>query len=189
MKAKFFLAVSLMLLLAVPTVVQAQYDLFLWVAGIPGESTDDKHRDWIEILSFQQSVEQLSGPQAGGGMPMAQRAKHSGLEVIKKLDRASPILLDYCNSGKYIPEVIIECCQKGGKKPVFYRIRLRNVMVKSIRITGQAEGAQNLPLDEINFNYSAIEWNYVQQSLSDGKVKGSVSSGWDIRRNAPVRFP
>jgi bacteriocin-like protein len=28
------------------------YDAFLKIDGIPGESTDDKHKDWIEILSF-----------------------------------------------------------------------------------------------------------------------------------------
>ena len=27
------------------------FDAFLKVDGIPGESTDDKHKDWIEILS------------------------------------------------------------------------------------------------------------------------------------------
>jgi len=26
------------------------YDAFLKIDGIPGESTDDKHKDWIEIL-------------------------------------------------------------------------------------------------------------------------------------------
>ena len=28
------------------------FDAFLKIDGIPGESTDDKHKDWIEILSF-----------------------------------------------------------------------------------------------------------------------------------------
>jgi bacteriocin-like protein len=26
------------------------FDRFLKIDGIPGESTDDKHKDWIEIL-------------------------------------------------------------------------------------------------------------------------------------------
>ena len=28
------------------------FDAFLKIDGIPGESTDDKHKDWIEVLSF-----------------------------------------------------------------------------------------------------------------------------------------
>ena len=28
------------------------FDGFIKIDGIPGESTDDKHKDWIEILSF-----------------------------------------------------------------------------------------------------------------------------------------
>jgi hypothetical protein len=31
---------------------------FLTIDGIKGESTDDKHKDWIEILSYQNSVTQ-----------------------------------------------------------------------------------------------------------------------------------
>jgi len=27
-------------------------DVFLKIDGIPGESTDDKHKEWIEILSY-----------------------------------------------------------------------------------------------------------------------------------------
>ena len=32
------------------------YDAFLKIDGIAGESTDDKHKDWIEILSFNHST-------------------------------------------------------------------------------------------------------------------------------------
>jgi hypothetical protein len=28
------------------------FDSFLKIDGIPGESTDDKHKDWIEVISY-----------------------------------------------------------------------------------------------------------------------------------------
>lgn len=28
------------------------------VNGVPGESTDDKHKDWIEVLSYSHTVNQ-----------------------------------------------------------------------------------------------------------------------------------
>jgi type VI secretion system secreted protein Hcp len=33
------------------------FDAFLKIDGIPSESTDDKHRDWIEILSFSHNLD------------------------------------------------------------------------------------------------------------------------------------
>ena len=34
------------------------FDTFMKVDGIPGESQDDKHKDWIELLSFSHSFTQ-----------------------------------------------------------------------------------------------------------------------------------
>ncbi len=34
------------------------FDAFLKIDGIPGESTDDKHKDWIEITSYSQAIHQ-----------------------------------------------------------------------------------------------------------------------------------
>lgn len=34
------------------------FDAFLKIDGIPGESTDDKHKEWIEIASYRQGVSQ-----------------------------------------------------------------------------------------------------------------------------------
>ena len=41
------------------------FDAFLKVDGIPGESTDDKHKDWIEVLSFNHGVSQPAGGSGG----------------------------------------------------------------------------------------------------------------------------
>jgi hypothetical protein len=38
------------------------FDAFLKIDGIPGESTDDKHKDWIEILSFAHGLNNRPSP-------------------------------------------------------------------------------------------------------------------------------
>ena len=45
------------------------FDAFLKIDGIPGESGDEKHKDWIEILSFAHGLEQpaqATASSAGG---------------------------------------------------------------------------------------------------------------------------
>jgi type VI secretion system secreted protein Hcp len=34
------------------------FDAFLKVEGVPGESTDDKHQGWIEILHYSHEAKQ-----------------------------------------------------------------------------------------------------------------------------------
>ena len=38
------------------------FDAFIKLDGIPGESSDDKHKDWIEILSFSEPEDYLPKP-------------------------------------------------------------------------------------------------------------------------------
>ncbi|MEO7652407.1 MAG: type VI secretion system tube protein Hcp, partial [Bryobacteraceae bacterium] len=34
------------------------FDTFLKIDGIPGESTDDAHKEWIEVLDFDHEMTQ-----------------------------------------------------------------------------------------------------------------------------------
>ncbi|MBP8214834.1 MAG: type VI secretion system tube protein Hcp, partial [Propionivibrio sp.] len=33
------------------------FDTFIKIDGIPGESSDDKHKEWIEIVSYDHQIE------------------------------------------------------------------------------------------------------------------------------------
>ena len=39
------------------------FDAFLKLDGIPGESQDDKHKEWIELHSFSMGIAQTAGGQ------------------------------------------------------------------------------------------------------------------------------
>ena len=53
------------------------FDAFLEIKTIPGESTDDKHGNWIELLSFNHGVaQQTSGSVSSGGSRTARRHHH-----------------------------------------------------------------------------------------------------------------
>nr|NIS53628.1 type VI secretion system tube protein Hcp [Phycisphaerae bacterium]NIU11189.1 type VI secretion system tube protein Hcp [Phycisphaerae bacterium]NIU59045.1 Hcp1 family type VI secretion system effector [Phycisphaerae bacterium]NIW95363.1 Hcp1 family type VI secretion system effector [Phycisphaerae bacterium] len=52
-------------------------DVFLQIEGIPGESTDEKHKDWIEILSYSHGVSQSgAGSRSSGGAATSGRCDH-----------------------------------------------------------------------------------------------------------------
>ena len=163
------------------------FDAFLKVDGVPGESTDDKHKDWIEVLSYSCGVSQpASGSASSGGGASSERADFQDFSIVKALDKASPKLALACADGTHIKEVIVELCRAGGDKVKYMEYKLSNVIVSSVRPGGSSGGAETLPLEEVSFNFGKIEWTYTQQKRADGSGGGNVAAGWDLEANKKV---
>ena len=76
------------------------YDMFLKIDGINGDSTDDKHKQWIEINSYSHRIHQASGGALSAqGVHTGGRADHTDFSMTHRLDAASPTLAQYCCTG------------------------------------------------------------------------------------------
>lgn len=163
------------------------FDAFLKIDGIPGESTDDKHKDWIEVLSFSHGVSQrASGSASTGGGASSERADFSDFSIVKALDKASPKIFEATSTGKHIATVTVELCRAGGDKVKYMEYKLSNCIVSSYRPGGSSQGGETLPLEEVSFNYGKIELSYTQQKRADGSGGGQVAAGWDLETNKKV---
>ena len=160
------------------------FDAFLKISTVPGESTDDKHKDWIEILSFHWGVNQPSaGARSSGGAASAERANFNDFSIVKTLDKGSPKLFLACVKGEHIPEVKLELCRNTGDKQKYMEYKMTDVLVSSVRPGGAAQGGESLPLEEISFNYGKVELTYTETDHATGKPKGDVKSNWDLKGN------
>lgn len=158
------------------------FDAFLKIDGIPGESTDDKHKDWIEITSFSHSLEQpASATASSAGGATAERVNHSTFNFTHLLDKASPKLYEACCTGKHIKEVTLELCRAGGDKMKYMEIKMEQVIVSSVAPSGAA--GQDFPSEAVRLSYGKIKWTYTQQKRADGAGGGNVSAGWDLTTN------
>ena len=111
----------------------AAYTMFLWVDGIPGESTDDAHHDWIDVLSFNMGVTQSASASASsGGGASSEWADFQDFTIVKLLDKASPKLAIACAGGTHISEVILVLCRTGGDKLKFMEYKLSDCIVSSV---------------------------------------------------------
>jgi type VI secretion system secreted protein Hcp len=163
------------------------FDAFLKIEGVPGESTDDKHKDWVEIYSYSFGISQpTSGSASTSGGATAERANFQDFTIVKSLDKASPKLALYCADGTHIKEVKLELCRAGGDKVKYMEYKLSNCVISSYRPGGSAQGGEALPLEEVSFNYGKIEWIYTQQKRADGAGGGQVAAGWDLQINKKV---
>ncbi len=160
------------------------FDAFLFIEGIPGESTDSKFTDQIEILSYSHGLSQpttATASSVGGGT--SGRCNHNDFSIVKELDKASPILSQQCSEGKHIPEVTLTLCRAGGEKVPFMEYKMSDVVISSVSPGGSSQG-EGVPLEEVSFNYGKIEWTYTQQKRADGGGGGNTAGSWDLKANA-----
>jgi type VI secretion system secreted protein Hcp len=157
-------------------------DVYLQIDGIKGESTDDKHKDWIECTSVNWGVSQpRSATASTGGGHTAERCEHKEVTFTKLADLASPILLQTCSAGKTIPKAKLEFMRADGQgdRIKYFEIELENVLIGAI-MPEVDEGS--IIQEKVGLKFSKIKWKYTQQKVTGG-AGGNTSGGWDLATN------
>ena len=160
------------------------FDCFLEVKDVPGESTDAKHKDSIDVLSFSWGANQhSSGSVSSGGGRSAERCDHEDFSIVHTLDKASPKLALYCCNGTHIPTVTVQLCRATGDKQQYMQYKMSDVIVTAVRPSGSSKGESALPVEEVCFGYGSIEWTYTETDHKTGKAKGDVKAQWSLEEN------
>ena len=160
------------------------FDAFLKVDGIDSESTDDKHKGWIEIMSFSVGVSQAtSGSASSGGARSAERADMSDFSVVKAIDKSSPKLKLACFKGDHIKSVTLEICRNTGDKTKYLEYKMSDVLVTGVQIGGSAQGDEVLPVETVTFNPGKVEFTYTATDQKTGKASGDVKMHWSVVEN------
>lgn len=161
------------------------FDAFLKIGTIPGESTDDKHADWIEVLSYNHGLaQQTSGSVSSGGGRTAARTDHQDFGVVKALDKASPKLALACSNGEHIQQIEVQLCRAVADKTQYMSYKMYDVIVSSVSTGGDSGSDSPLPSETVTFGYGKIEWTYTETDHQTGKPKGDIKTFWDLVRNA-----
>ncbi len=163
---------------SVPTAGAAQADYYLKLEGVDGESASDTHKGEIDIQSFSWGVSQTAMGSTGGGAGSG-KAKFDGLQVTKRIDKASPLFFLAAATGKHFPKATLVGSKDGVE---FLKITLSDVMVSSFSEKGDNT---MLPQDQLSFNYAKIEFEYFPRS-SAGQQSQSVKAGWDVKANKKI---
>lgn len=156
-------------------------DMFMKIEGIDGESSDEKHEKWIELVSYNHGVAQpTSGVSATGGRTGG-RADFQDFSVVKRIDAASCDLNVYCASGKHIPKIEVELCLATGEKHTFMKYTLEDVIVSSVTPGGSTEG-ETKPLETVNLAYGKITWAYTPIDHT-GAAGAATERTWNLESN------
>ncbi len=148
----------------------ATTDIFLQITGIDGESTDDNHIDWIDVLSFSMGMSQPWDGSVGIGQIIME-----DIVLVKQVDKATPKLMEKCAKGEVIPSVILEVSLVDGKRPTYYKYELKNVIVSSFYSKGDIN-AHATETFTLHFEWFKVTYSEIDYA---GKVEGNVEFTWD----------
>jgi type VI secretion system secreted protein Hcp len=160
------------------------------IDNMPGEATEDGHKNWIELVGYNFSgVQQQAGSSVSKGGALASgRSEMKPLTLNKYVDKSSPKLFEACMKGTHIPKIQIEICRStGGSKPLtFMKYEITKAMVVGFDQHGNSpsqginEGG-DLPMETVEIVGVEHKATYTETDVA-GKKKGDVSAQYDMSK-------
>ncbi len=162
------------------------FDAFIQLDGIKGESSDDKHKDWIEIQSYGfGAMQPQSNTASSSGNLGSARVEVQNFSFLHNLDISSPKLFEYCCTGQTIPKVTVNLNRAGGDKTKYMEYKMSDVIVTSVTGGGASASSEDVPMETVTLAFGKIEMTYSKVGI-DGKTAGNASAGWDLKKNSKV---
>jgi type VI secretion system secreted protein Hcp len=157
-------------------------DMFLKIEGIPGESTDKKHKDEIDVISFSWGATQSGGSYGTGGRG-AGKVQMQDFSFVMKVNKASPKLMLSCATGEHIPNATLVCRKAGGEQQEYLTVKFTDVLISSYQTSGSS--GDDVPMDQCALNFDKIEFEYKPQK-PDGTLDSPVKTGYNLKENVKV---
>ena len=153
--------------------------IFLKLTDIKGESADSKHKDEIVVQSWAWGIAQQVIHSGGGGSG-AGKASFEDLHFTHQIDKASPLLMLACASGRHIRDATLTVRKVGKTPQEFLIVKLKDVLVTSV------DPAVNDDTHEsVTLNFAQVDLEYKPQK-ADGSLGPGIHFGWDLQANRPV---
>lgn len=161
----------------------AQVDYFLKIEGLPGESTDDKHKGELDLESFSWGETQTGtaghGSGAGAGKVLPQ-----DFVFVKRIDKSSPVLFIACATGAHYKSVVLTARKAGGSQQDYLQIKMEDVLVSGYQTHG-SESSSGVVMDQVSLNFAKLEMVYKEQK-PDGSLGGETKQKYDFAANKKI---
>jgi type VI secretion system secreted protein Hcp len=143
---------------------------------IKGQVTEDKHKEWIELNSFQFGVGRSVSSGAGGQTRESTAPSISEITVTKVNDVASPKLYEDSLAGAFDSAVTIEMTQTTKKGTETYlKIELSDCGISGYSISSGGDA----PSESLSLNFTKIVYTPTPLDNKGNTQKGDVV-GYDL---------
>lgn len=141
--------------------------------GIDGESNDELHEGWLDILGYEWGL----ATSASAPSSIARRrspAEVNDLYITFAYEKAAPKLLEKTFKGQVIPTVEMELTTNFGEvDAVYLRYEMTNVMLTSYEVGGYADGGP--PTVVVGHSFEEIKVTYTEFD-EEGSSQGNVET-------------
>lgn len=152
-------------------------DYFLKLDGIQGESTDDKHKNEITILSWSWGASQISSV-AGTGGSGAGKASLSDFSVMAYFDKSTPLFFKHVCAGTHIKTGEMSAIKSGSDGKPYLKVDFKELFVTNLQISASSE----IPSVSITFSYNEIKIDYSEQNEA-GNLTSTGAITYDTKKN------
>jgi type VI secretion system secreted protein Hcp len=154
-------------------------DAFLKIDGVPGESTDAKHKGEIDLESFSFGVKNPGSTGSASGGAGAGKAQFSSFTFDKLYDASSPKLFLGAASGQHFKSAVLTFRKRGGEQQDFLTYKFEDLMVEHYDQGGKQEPPL---LEDVGMTFDKVEITYRPQN-ADGSLGSPITASWDVASN------
>lgn len=147
-----------------PTPESPAAGVFLNLDSVQGESADSQHTDQIDLSSFDWAGVTNPGS-AGSG---AGKVQVHDIQVSKRVDKSSPILMQACATGTHYKQATISVRKAGGTQD-YLVYTLSDVLVSSYQVADKGDQ----PTEQISLNFGKVSVEYSPQK-PDGSLGSAI---------------
>ena len=149
-----------------------QFDIFLKMDGIEGESQDLKHKGEMQVLTLLKEVKSadVRGPGA--------TSTWNDAVFTMRIDKSAPKLMLACASGEKFPKALVTMRKAGRGQQEFLKITFSDAIVSRFRMRGANE-ENTLPYVEFALNFAQVEEEYRAQK-EDGSLSGAMKYSFSV---------
>jgi type VI secretion system secreted protein Hcp len=148
----------------------ATVDWLLKLDKIQGESTDDRHKGEIEVLSWSWGVSQAAS--SGNSGARAGKPCVADLSFTKLIDKSTPQLIGNAASGLHIANGILIGRKAGKEQQEFLKIELKDVLVSSFKTGGSGD---SVPTEAVSLGFASMIVEYREQK-PDGSLGNTITT-------------
>lgn len=152
---------------------------YLKIGDIKGESTDDGHKDWINLLSVSQSIDRPSSSEKSKRSHSS--ATFGDIVLVKEVDASTPKLQEAIAKGTYFPEVQIDFTSDTSedRRIPYLQWELKNARITSYSFSGSAGDV--VPVDQISLNFEEIKVTYTKIDPRTGEAS-TIEYSWKVEK-------
>lgn len=151
---------------------------FMSIKDVPGQATEEGHKDWILIDSFSMPIYRKIAAGARDNERFQTDTIAGDVVAVRTIDKSSPKIAQGCADGTVYSEILLHfTTQANNKQEVYVEIKLENVIITSYSAHMNSESRGS---EEVTFNYTKIEWTYNTLDTKDAKGKGKVVAKYDL---------